>query len=60
MKEAAQKQHKPRIKQALYSIQDGWNFGVGFWAAAIALPFLFTFVILVFYFLFWAFMLLFG
>ena len=63
MKEAAKslnKQDKKRIHKALYSIQDGWNFGIGFWLSFIALPFLLSFIGLVFYFIAWALMILLG
>jgi len=63
MKEATKtlkKQDEKRIHKPLYSIQDGWNFGIGFWLSFIALPFLVSFIFLVFYFIFWALMLLIG
>ena len=35
MKEAKQTVRKKR-KEPLYSVMDGWNFGIGFWLAFVA------------------------
>lgn len=58
MKEAPKKQHK--VPSHLFGFWDGFNFGMGFWFAFVALPITIAFVLLIIFFISWLVMLVLG